>query len=285
MDENDIHNLGFYLDNYPYTNNMSNYNLPEINKSKNNFTKIYLKFNNRLIISIIIFTICTTSHVINQKGLLSITNPSKINELSDNEFNITKLLISNNTCKDYDLISFPNIKRYFENIGNYALYKKINIFLTRISFICSLILLSIMYYININFVKNKKENKFIKLSSFIICIILLINEFIIFILYLALFLRIYEIIIYIQKNIENKCIIILTWDYTIKLLKNLIKTILIFSFFKICNIQLNVYFLKQLIVLNNFFNYDENNEEEIEIKKYDFKRDFSFNNDFNSIKQ
>ena len=283
MDENEINNLGF-SGYFPYINKSSNYNLLMINKSKNIYTKKYLKYNYKLIISIIIFIICSVTYIMNQKGLLNITDPSKINELSENEFNITKILISNNTCKNYDLISISNIKKYFENINDYKLCKNINNFLTGISFIFSLILLSFIYYINISFTKNKNDNKLIKIYSFVLGIILLINEFIIFILYLALFLRIYDIINYIKKSIDNKCIIILTWEYTIKLLINLIKFILILCLFKICNLQIIVYFLKQLIVLNNFFNYDI--KEENKVKKInDIKRGFSFNKDTASIRK
>ena len=289
MDESEYNNVG-YSGYYPHINNMSNYNLPEISKTNNNYKKTWLKYNYRFIISVIIFIICTSGYAMNQKGILNITDPSKINQLSENEFNITKFLISNNTCKNYDLISPDNIKKYFEDIGEYKTYKKINNCLSGISFITSLIIVSIIYYINFNFVKEKKENKYAKIISFILATILLINEFIIFIIDLALFMRLYEIIIYIQKNIDNKCIIILTWDYTIKLLKHLIKTILILSLFKICNMQLIVYFLKQLIVMNNFFNYEdeeeEEEEEEIDVKNnIELKKDFSFNIDVDSIKQ
>ena len=71
------------------------------------------------------------------------------------------------------------------------------------------------------------------------------------------FIRLYEIILFIETNIENKCIILLTWDYTIKVLKQIIRIILIMDLFKICNLQLIIYFIKKLIVFNNFFNYEE----------------------------
>jgi hypothetical protein len=87
--------------------------------------------------------------------------------------------------------------------------------------------------------------------------LLLLNEFLIFIFYINLFMRLYDVINFIEKNINNKCIILLTWDYTLKVLKQLIRIIIIFALLKICNIQLIIYFIKKLIVLNNFFNYEQ----------------------------
>ena len=107
------------------------------------------------------------------------------------------------------------------------------------------------------FYKKKKENKYLKIISFILGCVLLLNRFIIFIFYLDLFMRLFDVIIFIETNLDNKCIILLTWDYTIKVLKQLIRIIIIFVLFKICNLQLIIYFIKKLIILNNFFNYEE----------------------------
>ena len=96
----------------------------------------------------------------NQKGLFDITDHSKINKLngkSDNEFNIKKFYISNDTCTNFDLISNEKIKKYFNNIAEFKTFKKINNYLNCISFITSLILLSIIYYINRCFIKKKKK--------------------------------------------------------------------------------------------------------------------------------
>lgn len=259
MNESYLNNFEF-SGYYPFLNEISDVNLPEINTKKNINKKSFLKYNYRLTISIIIFIICTAGFAMNQKGLFDITDPSKIsklNEKSDNEFNITKFLISNETCKNFDLISPKKIKNYFNNIGEFKTFTQINNYLTGISFITSLIILSIIYYINKCFIKEKKESKYLKISAFILGCILLLNEFIIFIVYLDLFIRLYEVIIFIEINIYNKCIILLTWDYTIKVLKQLIRIIIIFSLFKICNLQLIIFFLKKLIMLNNFFNYEE----------------------------
>ena len=245
---------------YPFLNEASDINLPEMSKKKNINKKSFLKYNYRLIISILIFIICTAGFFMNQKGLFDITDPSKINKLnekSDNEFNITKFYISNDTCNNYDLISNEKLKKYFNNIAEFKTFKKINNYLNGISFITSLIILSIIYYINRCFIIEKKENKYFKIISLILGCILLLNEFIIFIFYLDLFIRLFEVIKFIETNVENKCIILLTWDYTIKVLKQLIRIIIIFALFKICNLQLIIYFIKKLIILNNFFNYEE----------------------------
>ena len=60
-----------------------------------------------------------------------------------------------------------------------------------------------------------------------------------------------------EKNINNKCIILLNSDYSIKVLKHLIKILMVLEILKIFNIQLLIYFLKQLIILNNFFYYED----------------------------
>ena len=116
----------------------------------------------------------------NQKGLVNVTDPSKINKInenSENEFNITKLLISNDTCINRNLISKESINKYFNNIYEFRFFKKINNYLIKISFILSLTLLSIIYYINKCYINDKKENKYFKIISFILGSLLLFNEF------------------------------------------------------------------------------------------------------------
>ena len=256
MEESYLNNFD-YSGYYPFMNEISDANLPDISKTKNVNKKYYLKYNYRFTISIIIFIICTIGYIMNHKGLLDITNPSKLNEKNENEINISQFLISNETCKNIDLIKPEKITNYFGNIAEFKKFKIINNYLIGISFILSLSLLSIIYYINKSFLKEKKEHKYLKIISFILGSILLLNEFIIFIIYLDLFMRLYDIIYFIETSISNKCIILLTWNYTTKVLKELIKIILILDLFKICNIQLIIYFIKKLIVLNNFFNYEE----------------------------
>lgn len=269
MDENFINNIE-YSGYYPFINE-SDINFPESNKKKNNNKKYYLKYNFRFLIALIICFICAAAYIINQNGVIDIADSSRIktiNDNSENEFNITKFLISNDTCKDYNLISPINIEKYFANINEFKKYKALNNYLNSISFVSSLLLLLVILYINRLFLNEDRQNKYLKFISFLLGCILVINEFIIFIVYLNIFLRLYDIIVYIDRNIDNKCIIILTWDYTIKVLKQFFRIIIVLGLFKICNIQLIVYFLKQLIILNNFFNYDEENEDnENEIAK------------------
>ena len=256
MEESYLNNFD-YSGYYPFMNEISDANLPDIGKTKNVNKKYYLKYNYRFTISIIIFIICTIGYIMNHKGLLDITNPSKLNEKNENEINISQFLISNETCKNIDLIKPEKITNYFGNIAEFKKFQIINNYLIGISLILSLSLLSIIYYINKSFLKENKEHKYLKIISFILGSILLLNEFIIFIIYLDLFMRLYDIIYFIETSISNKCIILLTWNYTTKVLKELIKIILILDLFKICNIQLIIYFIKKLIVLNNFFNYEE----------------------------
>ena len=259
MNESYLNNYDF-SGYYPFLNEISEMNLPEINKKKNINKKSFLKYNYRLTISLLIFIICTTGCIMNQKGVFDITDTSKINKLnekSDNEFNITKFLISNDSCENYDLISHNRIHKYFASISEFKSFKKLNNYLTGISFIISLTILTIIYYINKCFIREQKENKYFKILSVILGCFLLINEFFIFLFYLNLFLRLYEVITFIETNVNKKCIVLLTWDYTIKVLKQLIRIIIILALFKICNIQLIIYLIKKLIVLNNFFNYEE----------------------------
>jgi hypothetical protein len=256
MEESYLNNFD-YSGYYPFMNEISDTNLPDIGKIKNVNKKYYLKYNYRFTISIIIFIICTIGYIMNHKGLLDITNPSKLNEKNENEINISQFLLSNETCKNIDLIKPEKITNYFGNIAEFKKFQIINNYLIGISLILSLSLLSIIYYINKSFLKENKEHKYLKIISFILGSILLLNEFIIFIIYLDLFMRLYDIIYFIETSISNKCIILLTWNYTTKVLKELIKIILILDLFKICNIQLIIYFIKKLIVLNNFFNYEE----------------------------
>ena len=257
MNESYNYNFSGY---YPFINELSDIYLPDINKKKGINKKNILKYNYRLTISIIILIICAAGHIMNQKGLFDITDPSKINKLnekSDNEFNITKFLISNDTCENYDLISSNKIHKYFLDITEFKSFKKLNNYLTCISFILSISILSIIFCINRCYIKEQKENKYLKMISLALGCLLLLNEFLIFIFYINLFMRLYDVINFIEKNINNKCIILLTWDYTLKVLKQLIRIIIIFALLKICNIQLIIYFIKKLIVLNNFFNYEE----------------------------
>ena len=97
MEESYINNFD-YSGYYPYMNEISDANLPEINKTNNINKKYYLKYNYRFTISIIIFMICTIGYIMNQKGILDIANPSKLNEKKQNNFVnqyiITSLFIS-----------------------------------------------------------------------------------------------------------------------------------------------------------------------------------------------
>ena len=86
-------------------------------------------------------------------------------------------------------------------------------------------------------------------------------ELILFNILLYLFLRIFDIINFLNNNIQNRCIILDSWNYSEKVLKHLMKMIMILEIIKICNIQLIIYFLKQLIVLNNFFYTNPNHLE------------------------
>ena len=56
MDENCINGID-YSGYYPFINEMSEVNISETNKKKNNYKKYYLKYNYRFLLALIIFII------------------------------------------------------------------------------------------------------------------------------------------------------------------------------------------------------------------------------------
>ena len=85
---------------------------------------------------------------------------------------------------------------------------------------------------------------------------LFIIELLLFNILLYSFLRLFDVINFLESNIKNNCILFIHWDYNERILKHLMKMIMILELLKICNLQILVYFLKQLIVLNNYFYKD-----------------------------
>ena len=146
---------------------------------------------------------------------------------------------------------------YYTNINNFEYSKDIANFLGKISIVASLILIGNIYYIKLTFEKRENPKNFFSILSFIICSILFIIELFIFSIFLYLFLRIFEIINFLDNNIKNQCIILSSWNYDEKVLKHLMKMIMVLGLLKIFHFQLLIYLLKQLIVMNNFFYYEE----------------------------
>ena len=229
-------------------------NSPSINKTKDNSLKYQFKF----IISIIIGIMSITGYLISIKGLFDIsTNNPNIS----NEFNITNFFITNGTCINHKYMTIKEHKNYYMNINNYEYSKNLSIVISQIMIVISLLFICIIHYFKYSYTKRGNPINFFLLASFFICIILFILELILFNILLYLFLRVFDIINFLNNNIQNRCIILDSWNYSDKVLKHLMKMIMILEILKICNIQLIIYFLKQLIVLNNFFYTNPNHLE------------------------
>ena len=238
----------------------SNINLYQIGSPKKNINKdfrnMWLKYHYKFVLSIIIFIMCITGFLIISKGLFDI---SKNNQNVDNEFNITDFYISNETCINNKYITNEATNNYYMNIDNFEFSKNLSIILSKISIFISLLLLGNIYYIKWIFEKKQNQNNFFLILSFILCSILFIFELIIFLTILNGFLSLFDILDFLNKNINNKCIIVLSWNYEELVLKHLMKICMVIALLKICHIHLLIYFLKQIILLNNFF-YPEEEE-------------------------
>ena len=233
----------------------SNLNMYQLENKKNNETdpNLWLKHNYRFILSIIISMFCIVGYLITLEGLFDIKNF----KYENNEFNINDFYIINGTCTNTKYIGIEAINDYFLKINNFNYYKKLIIYFGKISIFICILLMSILFYIKWAYEKGEEIKNNCLISSIVLGIILFVGEFFIFNLLLYLFLRLFEIINFLENNINNKCIILLNSDYSIKVLKHLIKILMVLEILKIFNIQLLIYFLKQLIILNNFFYYED----------------------------
>ena len=220
--------------------------------------KIPLKYSQNCIISLLIFLICLIDLKVDQFKIYDLSDPIEMNSEKKNEFNITDISISISTCQNSKLISAKNIKNYFSKINEYKVSSNNIKYYITISFISSLILLIYFYILKLFYEKDISSFKYIKILPFAIGVILFLNEFIVFIGHIKLYLLFYEITNYIQNCIKSKCIILLTWNYSIKVLQQYMNIYIIFCLFEICGLQLIIYFIKQLIIFNNFFRYRKN---------------------------
>ena len=251
------HREAYFFDNSPSNLNLYQVSSPKINDDKD-FKKNFLKYNYKFIFSIIILIMSITGYLITYKGLFDI---SESNQNINNEFNITNFFISIEKCTNKDYITSEAKNNYLSDINNFEFSKNLSTILGKISMIISLLLVSNIYYIKWTFVKKENQSNFLLILSFIFSLILFIIEIIIFIFLLNCFLRLFDIINFLYKNISNKCIILPSWNYDEKVLKHLMKICMVLALLKICLIQLLLYFLKQIILLNNFF-YPEEEEED-----------------------
>lgn len=246
----------FFLDDNLQSNtNLNQIDTPLINKNNINIKNLWLKYHYKFITSIIIGILSMIGYLITVNGLFDISANNK--NLSD-DFNITNFDISNEACVNDKYITISEKNNYYTNINNFEYSRDLSIYLSKFSMFASLILIGLIYYIKWAHEKGEKPQNFFLFSSFLLCSLLIILEIIIFNIFLFLFLRIFGIINFLENNIENKCIILISWNYSKRVLKHLMKNTMVLELLKIINIQILVYLLKQLIVLNNYF-YNEDN--------------------------
>ena len=248
----------------------------------------YLKIRFRFLISIIILIFMLFFLPLKHYGINSL-NSSYINE---NEFNLTKYRINSTKCLNKEYISknkrneYIQSKNYFEiinKISNYIIY--INILFTFVLMICLYIIIKLKVKYNVEEIsKNFKEYIFI-----LSCIINFI-DYILLLLLILLYMNIQKIINFITFNINNKCIVMLTWNFTLEYLYENNKFISILLFFRLIILVLGLYLTKSLFIFNNYYideeedelNKDNNNNNNNNIQFFDEnEQNNNVNNDNN----
>ena len=73
-----------------------------------------------------------------------------------------------------------------------------------------------------------------------------------------MYIKVIKIFSFIETNVKNRCIIMLKANYIIKCLKQKIKIIIVLACYNLCCVILIIYLLKMLFILNNFFNQNKN---------------------------
>ena len=236
----------------------SNFNLTQVEKSvlgeNSDLKEKWLKYHYKFILSLIIFLLFVVDILITKKSILDITKNEQIND----KFNLTDFIITNNTCR-YEIDIITESDNYHKNINDFYYSRKIIIYLIESALFTSLILMINIYYIKYNYEKGENQNNIILILSFIFCLLLFIIEFLLITTFIYILLRLFDIINFIENNVENTCIIFPSSEYILIILKYLMKMIMVLELLKICNLQILIYFLKQLIILNNFF-YFENDD-------------------------
>lgn len=257
MDEKNTNNIALL----GYQNNNSQIvDSPSYPKQKIT-TNILLKYHYNFVISLIITILFMTGFIISKKGILNIISDDKN---VTKEFNITNFYITNDTCQTKNDMNIET-KNYYENINNYVDSRQMVIYIGKMAMFFSLLLLSNIFYIKFNEEKGNKQNDYFFKSSFFLCLILFILELLLFNNLLYSFLRLFDVINFLEDNIKNTCILFIHWSYNEKVLKHIMKMIMVLELLKICNLQILVYFLKKTIILNRFF-YQEDKSNEIKFQ-------------------
>ena len=262
--DGDSNDNSFLLDDNNNNNNINNNDIYNkiISSKEDNKKNNWIKYQYKFIISLIISILFMIGFLISTKGIFDIKSGDK-NVLK--KFNITDFYITNETCSIQNNIIIDS-KKYYKNINNFHYSRKVILFIGKIAMFFSLLLMGVIFYIKFSVEKDQTPKNIFLICSFYICLILFIVEFLMFNILLYSFLRIFDIINFLESNIKNNCILFIHWDYNEKILKHLMKMIMILELLKIYNCQILVYFLKQLIVLNNYF-FTDNPSSQNDIKK------------------
>ena len=262
--DGDSNDNSFLLDDNNNNNNINNNDIYNkiISSKEDNKKNNWIKYQYKFIISLIISILFMIGFLISTKGIFDIKSGDK-NVIK--EFNITDFYITNETCSIQNNIIIDS-KKYYKNINNFHYSRKVILFIGKIAMFFSLLLMGVIFYIKFSVEKDQTPKNIFLICSFYICLILFIVEFLMFNILLYSFLRLFDIINFLESSIKNNCILFIHWDYNEKILKHLMKMIMILELLKICNLQILVYFLKQLIVLNNYF-FTDNPSSQNDIKK------------------
>ena len=221
----------------------------------------YLKLRFRFLISIIILIIMIFFLPLKHYGI----NSLKSSYINENEFNLTKYRINSTKCLNNEYISINKRNEYNQSINYFEIINKISNYIIYINILLSLILVICLYFIIKLKVKYNIEeiSKNFKEYIFILSCIINFIEYILMLLIILLYLNIQKIINFITFNINNNCIVMLTWNFTLDYLYENNKFISILLFFRLFVLVLGLYLTKSLFIFNNYFI----NEEEDELNK------------------
>lgn len=221
----------------------------------------HFKLRLKYIISMLTFFFGLIGFVMNDYGMPDIATPSSTEHVGY-EFNLTKF-----TVVSKENITKYHIKKYNRTIVQYGILKKVNYILNLSSLMCSFILLLLLYLILRR--KNKAQEDSVKCNkcSFYLCLIYVQCEYIVIVIYIAMLIKLISIIYFITINIECKRIIMVTWNDTLRFLKQKQNIILLLIMFRCFNMIILIYESKMLLVLNTFFFKETKSEDEKEKEK------------------
>ena len=238
--------------------------------------KLRIKYYYNFLISLIITILCITEYIITLNYLINIKN--NFRDIDNEEFNISNVYYTNDICENKK--QQIDLNKYFDNINDYIFSRNLIIKFEKVSFFDSIILIVMIQYINYLYKTEKNTKVNFHILSFISCIILFISQIIIFISFLYSFLRLFEIINFLEKN---DCFKINKLNIALILLKRIMQNILILSCFSICIFQVIIYFVKKLIIINEFFFYQTDPNKNI--NNNDKNNDGDDNNNINTTEE